>query len=194
MGPTLPQPARVEPSRAAPTAGQVEPPAKRAKMQVAQLQAPTTTIEAPKVPQPPGFEAEAMIGSTEEPFAAIGTAQAINEAGPESMTLIPEADFAATLSKPEVTLQIRIPNDRAQIAWNFYGQIVAQTVNVMSTVKTVKAELAKQHLNDMPANKIQLRNPSTGAFLKDASTLASLNIGPTASLELVPRARGGVRK
>jgi len=137
------------------------------------------------VPPPPGFEA-----------AAIAAAGAISEEGatpsaPPGGELLSEADFAASLSQPEVTLQIRIPNDRTQMVWNFYGQIIPLTVNVMSNVKSIKEELSKKHLNAMPVNKIQLKSTGTGAFLKDSMTLAALNIGPMATLEMLPRARGG---
>ena len=109
-----------------------------------------------------------------------------------SETILSEADFAASLSKPEVTLQIRIPNDPAQMAWNFYGQILSLSVNVMSKIKDVKADLSRLHLNGMPVNKIQLKDPSSG-FLNNNQTLAALNIGPTATVELVPKTRGGRR-
>ena len=102
-----------------------------------------------------------------------------------------EADFAASLSKPEVTLQIRIPNDPAHAAWNFFGQIVSLSIDVMSSVKSVKQEMSRTHLNNMPTNKIQLKSTADGKFLKDALTLATLNIGPTATLELIPKTRGG---
>ena len=104
--------------------------------------------------------------------------------------LIPAAEFAASLSKPDVTLQIRIPNDPTQMAWNFYGQILSMSVNVMSKVKTIKEELSRMHLNGMPANKIQFKATTTG-FLKDNLTLADLNIGPSATVELIPKTRGG---
>jgi hypothetical protein len=106
-------------------------------------------------------------------------------------SLLSESEFAATLSTPEVTLQIRVPNDTTQMAWNFYGQIVSVTVSVMSKVKSFKQEISKSYLNDMPVNKMQFRSTTSGLFLKDNMTLAALNIGPTATLELVPRVRGG---
>ena len=105
--------------------------------------------------------------------------------------LVPEDEFIKTLSKPEVTLKIRIPNDPTQMAWNFYGQMLVITIDVKSKVKEVKQELSKTHLNGMPANKIQLKGAS--GFLKDSQTLASLNIGPTATLEMTPKTRGGRR-
>ena len=80
------------------------------------------------------------------------------------------------------------------MAWNFYGQIVSLNVDVMYDVKTVKMEISKAHLNGIAPNKIQLKNPATGVFLKDALTLAALNVGPGTTLELVPRARGGKKK
>ena len=111
----------------------------------------------------------------------------------DGQQLLSEAEFAATLSKPEVTLQIRIPNDPTQMAWNFYGQIVSLTVNVMSTIKQVKSDLSRMHLNAMPVNKIQLKDPDAGFYNNNSATLAALNIGPTATLEMLPKSRGGRR-
>ncbi|CAJ1968444.1 unnamed protein product [Cylindrotheca closterium] len=104
--------------------------------------------------------------------------------------LLSAEDFQASLGKPEVTVQVRIPNDPSQIAWNFYGQILSMRVHVMTKIKDVKSELSQRHLNGMPPNKIQLRDTSIG-FLKDSSTLASLNMGPTATVEMIPKTRGG---
>jgi hypothetical protein len=132
--------------------------------------------------------------ATADPFAvaATGAGSGANSsdfsATPQTQS---EADFMASLPRPEVTLQIRVPNDPSQMAWNFYGQIVSLSVHAMSTVKSVKQELSRQHLNQMPFNKVQLRNTATGAFLKDSMTLAALNIGPTATLELKPKTRSG---
>jgi hypothetical protein len=127
--------------------------------------------------------------ATADPFAvaAIGAGSA-SVPTPQTQS---EADFLASLPRPEVTLQVRVPNDAAQMAWNFYGQIVSLTVHAMSTVKSVKQELATTHLNGMPPNKVQLKLVATGAFLKDAMTLAALNIGPTATLELKAKTRSG---
>jgi hypothetical protein len=104
--------------------------------------------------------------------------------------LLSAEDFQASLGKPEVTVQVRIPNDPSQIAWNFYGQILSMKVHVMTKIKDVKSELSRRHLNGMPPNKIQLRDTTIG-FLKDSSTLASLNMGPTATVEMIPKTRGG---
>lgn len=181
---------------AAPHQPSIEPPAKRSRVDVV-----TTTIEAPPMPGQTAPATGAVTGAypappvtttavTEDPFAAAATTAAVpNKEGPK--TLLPASEFAASLSEPSVTLQVRIPNDPMQMAYNFYGQVVALTTDVMSTVKAAKQELAKTHLNSINANKIQLKNTSTGTFLKDSMTLAALNIGPTATLELVPRARGG---
>jgi splicing factor 3A subunit 1 len=164
-----------------------------------------TMVEAPPLPTavrrdvaPPGFDALAMppidptAAALDESFAAGGgESTSPAAAAAAAAPLLSESEFAASLGSPEVTLQVRVPNDRTQVAWNFYGQTISQAVDVMSTVKDVKQRLSESHLNGVPANKIQLKSPATGAFLKDSMTLAALNIGPTASLELVPRARGG---
>ena len=110
------------------------------------------------------------------------------EVSTEPAEFMPAAEFVKTLSKPEVTLQIRVPNDPAQQDWNFFGQIVSVTIDVNTKVKAAKEEISRLHLNGMPPNKIQLKSSK---FLKDSATLAALNIGPTATLDLVPKTRGG---
>jgi hypothetical protein len=137
----------------------------------------------------------------EDPFAAAATGTLPTlptHEGPAplqpAVDLLSEADFVAGLSDRKVTIQVRIPNDASQIAWNFYGQLVPVTIDVMVDVKTLKSELCKEHLNNIATNKIQLKNPATSSFLKDALSLATLNIGPATTLELVPRARGGKKK
>jgi splicing factor 3A subunit 1 len=175
-----------------PTAGveSEEPVAKRSKIVTyapSVLQQPavaTTTI-------PTSVAASQVI---EDPFAVAAAGTGVASSLLDNPDLIPEAEFAASLSKPEMTLQIRVPNDPTQMAWNFYGQIVSISANVMTQIKMVKCELSTVHLNGLPTNKIQLKNPATGAFLKDNLTLAAHNISPSTTLELVPRARGGKKK
>jgi splicing factor 3A subunit 1 len=172
----------------------IEPSAKRPRVDTGSViplpPPPPPPPPPPLVPQsnsivpPPGFSA-----ATEDPFTISGSAP--SQGLTEGNDLLSESDFVASLSKPEVTLQIRVPNDPTQMAWNFYGQIVSLSINVMSTVKVVKQEVSRVNLNNMPANKIQLKNTATGAFLKDSLSLAALNLGPSASLELVPKTRGG---
>jgi uncharacterized ubiquitin-like protein YukD len=148
------------------------------------------TMAPPKSLLPPPPPATVI---PENPFAAAATAATTSTTSTTTTTLLSEADFIASLPRPEVTLQIRIPNDAGQMVWNFYGQIVSLQVSVQSTIKTIKTTIATQHLNGMPWNKIQLKHVTTGAFLKDSASLAALNIGPTATLELVPKIRGGRR-
>jgi hypothetical protein len=102
-----------------------------------------------------------------------------------------EADFARSLKDdPNVSIQVSIPLDSSNMAWNFNGQTLNITVNVMTKVKAIKEKLQSQ-LGGMPINKMQLRNATIG-FLKDATTLAYYNIGHSNPyLELVPKTRGG---
>jgi hypothetical protein len=171
----------------------LEPASKRPRPDVTRVEAPppqpavkTTVVQAPN---PSGFEQSTATDPVQpfEPFVTPVAAPVPEPSGP----VLPESEFAASLSSPEVVLQIRVPNDPTQMAWNFYGQIVSVTVDVMSNVKSIKQDVSKSHFNDMPVNKMQFRSTTTGTFLKDNMTLASLNIGPAANLELVPRARGG---
>jgi hypothetical protein len=108
---------------------------------------------------------------------------------PEPQELMSESDFCASLDSPTVSLAIQIPEDPSNSAWNFNGQVVTLSVDVMSKVKAVKVEL-QSYLGKMPTNKMQLKHESTG-FLKDGVTLAHQNIGPSAKLELILKTRGG---
>ena len=158
---------------------------------------PKIVTYAPSVLQPPSVTAAPTLiapPTVEDPFAVAATGLTMATSTLDNQDLIPEADFAAALSKPEMTLQIRVPNDPTHLAWNFYGQIVSISTNVMTQIKVLKSELSSTHLNGLPSNKIQLKNPATGAFLKDNFTLAAHNISPSTTLELVPRARGGKKK
>jgi hypothetical protein len=109
----------------------------------------------------------------------------------EEKKLLPANEFIASLDEPVVELQVRVPNDQVQQNWNFFGQtLTLASIDVTSKVKDVKDILSKSHLNGMPPNKIQLKDPN-GGFLSNNSTLATLNIGPTAILELKTKQRGG---
>jgi hypothetical protein len=151
---------------------------------------PPPQVAVPPPPPPVDVMGDAQRQPAGEPMVdtMLGTNANNDDSGEKK--LLPEAEFVASLSKPEVTLQIRIPNDPSQMAWNFYGQILSMTVNVMSKVKAVKMDLSRKHLNGMPANKIQFKDPQSG-FLKDSMTLAALNVGPTATLEMKVKSRGG---
>ena len=171
----------------------IEPSAKRVRVDNVSLPPLPPSLAGGAIPvtravAPPPAPAPAPSGEP-DPMTDATMAGDTEIDGMESK-LIPAAEFAASLSKPDVTLQIRIPNDPTQMAWNFYGQILSMSVNVTSKVKTIKEELSRLHLNGMPANKIQFKATTTG-FLKDNLTLADLNIGPSATVELIPKTRGG---
>ena len=175
------------------------PPTMGASLDEPATKRPKIVTYAPSVLQPPGIPTTALPATIappviDDPFAVAAAGVPLSSSALDNQDLIPEAEFAASLPKPEMTLQIRVPNDPTQMAWNFYGQIVSVSTNVMTQIKQLKSELSSMHLNGLPSNKIQLKNPSTGAFLKDNFTLAAHNISPSTTLELVPRARGGKKK
>ena len=192
VGPTLPG---QQPQKHSLT---LPPPVAGAPTDESATKRPKIVTYAPSVLQPPSLpSAQTTIAppAVEDPFAVAATGVPLSSTSTlDNQDLIPEAEFAASLPKPEMTLQIRVPNDPTQMAWNFYGQIVSISTNVMTQIKVLKSELSSTHLNGLPANKIQLKNPTTGTFLKDNFTLAAHNISPSTTLELVPRARGGKKK
>lgn len=116
----------------------------------------------------------------------------------EEKELLPAEEFIASLGEnPLVELQVRLPNDATSQNWNFFGQTLTLVgIDPKSSIRDIKVVLSKQHLNDMPVNKIQLKistssTDAKGKFLNNNATLAALNIGPNAELELKTKQRGG---
>ena len=107
--------------------------------------------------------------------------------------LIPAAEFAARFAQP-VTLHILLASDlSAPAAWNLTGGTLTLSLPVTHSVKQLKEALSQHpHLGGMPASKQQVKSSAFG-FLKDACSLAELNIGDGASLELSAKSRGGKR-
>jgi len=100
-----------------------------------------------------------------------------NQNDPDTETIpttLSEADFAKSLPSPTVTFSIQVPPSNNS-GWNFNGQSISVSVDVMPTIKAVKGWLASE-LGGMPVNKMQLKSAAQG-FLKDGATLAFLNIG-----------------
>ena len=104
--------------------------------------------------------------------------------------LIPEEVFAARFSGP-ITIKVVTPVDTSagSSAWGLNGQIVEVNVPVTYSIKEVKSTLTDL-LGGMPATKQQLK-ATGGAFYKDTQTLAGLNIGEGAVIELSVKTRGG---
>ena len=189
------QPASVGPSLPGAPGGDSSSNEPASKRQRTDFAAPTTRtlpadVKVTRAVAPPMNDPAPAANDNTDSMANAMLPQAPPAGDAEEKVMLPEAEFAASLSKPEVALQIRVPNDPAQMAWNFYGQTLSMTVDVMSTVKSVKEDLARLHLNGMPANKIIFKGPSSG-FLKDKASLAALNIGPTATIDMVLKTRGG---
>lgn len=105
--------------------------------------------------------------------------------------LMPAAEFSARFPQP-VTLQVLLPSDpSAPAAWNLTGGSVSVAMPVMHTVKQLK-ELLSTQLGGMPTSKQQLKHSVFG-FLKDANSLAELNLGDGSTVELSVKSRGGKR-
>ena len=132
---------------------------------------------------PPGMQSQSV---PPQPFDPVGIPP-ISQDEVET-ELLSEEEFAASLPSPTVTLEIAIPHDPSSQEWNFMGQSVSLSVNVMAKIKAIKEELSAS-LNNISINKLQLKHSQQG-FLKDNMSLAQLNLGPLVSLEMVPKTRG----
>lgn len=142
---------------------------------------PLNTLPPPPPPMPVNATTTADNGDDD--------AQADNEDTSIIPTILSEEEFAKSLSDPNIEISITVPNMPSS-TWNFNGQSISITVDVMTKIKAIKQQLLTK-LGGMPVNKMQLKSPSVG-FLKDGLSLAHLNIGPNYEpLELVPKVRGG---
>lgn len=162
-----------------------------------QSNAGSLPIPPPPAPLPPP-PTNNVLQPPPIPMPAAPPVESEQKADNEDTTIIPtilsEEDFIQSLSDPNITLSIIVPNqdatNSALSSWNFNGQTISITVDVRTKIKAIKQQIQSQ-LGGMPVNKMQLKSPSTG-FLKDASSLAFLNIGPNYEpLQLVPKVRGG---
>jgi splicing factor 3A subunit 1 len=102
---------------------------------------------------------------------------------PTSTTLVSEEEFAARFPNPVSITVFLPPSDTGA------GSSVHLSISVTSQIKDVKDMLVDP--SGLAPNKQQIK--FQGAFVKDAQTLASLNIGEGAQLELLGRSRGGKR-
>ena len=106
--------------------------------------------------------------------------------------IMPPDVFAATLESPTITVTVACIADKtANPSWNLDGRSVPVTLDVMDTVKVVKAKLSEAL--GMPANKMQMKD-GKGTFLKDGNTMALLNFKTGTTVELVAKSRGGKKK
>ncbi|KAL7540584.1 hypothetical protein ACHAWF_007658 [Thalassiosira exigua] len=171
-----------------------EPAAKRHKAEELRSVPPSLAAPMPVVPPPAMPPSGVALGMPPPaaPAPAVGTVAP--PPPPPAATQnepLSEADFLAALSDPdEVPLCIRVPHDPFNSGWNFNGQTVDVTVKATSTVKELK-NLLREQLGGMPPNKMQLKHPKWGFLNKDALSMAHFNVGPMATLDLVPKTRGG---
>ena len=114
----------------------------------------------------------------------------------ESATLIPADQFAARYANGNISIRISLPLDvsPAGASWNLNSQTLTVVVPVTESVKRLKEILSSDFLAGMPTSKQQLKSTVAGVgFLKDAHTLAEVNIGEGDLLELSIKSRGGKR-
>lgn len=102
--------------------------------------------------------------------------------------LVSAEDFARRFPSP-VLVTVLVPAD-SESTWELRGQSLSVSISVTQSVKELKEQVGAL-VGGMPANKQQLKGPA--GFLKDKDTLAALNLGAGAVLELSVRSRGGKR-
>jgi len=135
----------------------------------------------PPIPQP--------IPHTPAPAAPEPEARPVRDMG---TGLLSEADYAKSITG-DLPIKFALPADPTQdSAWNLNGALVDLNVNVMMTIKELKAKLSAEKLGGMPPNKFQLKSGSLG-FLKDRLTVAHFNIKPNEALDVLLKTRGGRR-
>jgi hypothetical protein len=164
------------------------PDAKRVRVnEIPATQAIPLQMPPPTMQMPPPIMQSTLQHQHQQPLSPhLST----NEKDTEIMnTKLSESDFANSLPDQIIKLSIIVPNDDSYSSWNFNGQTLTISIDVMTKIKGLKQQLQPQ-LGDMPLNKMQLKSPEVG-FLKDASSLAKLNFSSNSQpIELVPKVRG----
>lgn len=100
------------------------------------------------------------------------------------------AEEYALLNPSPITLYVSVFRD-AQFGGMQGSTLTLMDVAITATVKDVKDQILSQLNNALiSVAKIQLKHVALG-FLKDASSLASLNLANNTTLELSMKVRGG---
>ena len=181
-----PPPLQKQVITAQPTISSEEPPAKRPKVDESEID--TNLATAPPPPPPPGIP---IVPGVAAPPGTDPPQPPPLLPPSEENELLSESDFIATLADPDdVPICVRVPHDPSSSHWNFNGQTIDIPAKATTTVKDLK-EMLKEKLGGMPTNKMQLKHPSSGFMNKDGLSLAFFNVGPMATIDLVPKTRGG---
>lgn len=101
---------------------------------------------------------------------------------------MPEQQWIASHPGP-ISIQVKLPVDSTNPAWNLNGQAITVTIDIGATVKMLKQQIGSIQ-GGMPESKQQLKHATYG-FLKDAQTLGYYNLSSGAELQLTIRSRGG---
>lgn len=185
LPPTLPQtaPAPRMPLPTPPSLGAAYPPF------------PPSSVPFPPLPQQPmvGMPPSHPLQPLPPPMVPLPvplpTPPSISASTHASSSFFPPTNELAAKFPNGITINVIVPNDSTNSNWLFNGQTLSVTLPVTATIKDLKEKISPQ-LGDMPTNKQQIKDPASG-FLKDASTLVSLNISNGYTLELSAKTRGG---
>ena len=106
--------------------------------------------------------------------------------------LVSADEFASRYIDP-ISVSVTVPSDRSNEGWNLTGQTLSISIDVRASVKVLRETLSAVLCEGrLPTNKFQVKDLKSNTFLKDASTLAELNIGNDYDhLELSLKSRGG---
>ena len=111
---------------------------------------------------------------------------------PKIIELVSAEEFASRYDGP-INVNVNLPSDKSNEAWNLNGQTISISIDVRKSVKELREAITAM-LSDskMPTSKFQLKDLKSNAFLKDVASLAEMNIGHDyGHLELSLKSRGG---
>ena len=149
----------------------------------------------PVIPQQQGMSAQGMplmlpgappLMPGMMPPPPMGQPDAKRQRMDEPAALISEADFLAA-NKHSVNIEVAVPSATEGAA----GTVEMVTVPLTASVGSVKETLSQRV--GLAANKFNLKHDALG-FLKDAQTMAALNMPSHVRIQLVHKERGGRRK
>ena len=148
------------------------------------MQPPLPTMQPPPLPmQPPPLPSSVQFMSAEADVYGQPGKRARNE---ESMVVSAE-EFASRYPHP-ITIYVSTPLDTSNPTWALTGESIAiPSVSVTMTIKDLKEVVTS--MIGIPTSKFQLKATDSTTFFKDSQTLAELNLGDQARVELSVKTR-----
>lgn len=144
---------------------------------------PLPTMQQPPLPMHPPLPSSVQFVSAEADVYGQPGKRARND---DSMIVSAE-EFASRYPHP-ITVFVSTPLDNTNPAWSLTGELVnVPSVSVTMSIKDLKEMVTS--IIGIPTSKFQLKATDSTTFFKDLQTLAELNLGDQARVDLSVKTR-----